>query len=433
MFQVYKGSISTANEISGKIYDMSSFRYAINADFTFEIPAMTFSTSLNNFAFDDTIIVVKKTDTAQQVKFYVRTVKYDYERRLYVIECEHVLGRLRRYKAREIQTPATASNGSTTFSTEWCDIVLPAGSWNLYNRQTFDYDTGDSAWKRQYFQVIFLIKVLIHRADGVSVANIADALGTKTSFYGTAGTSWRTFAQIGIPGQSVIRMGMKHYLDIISEDYDVEQGLATCFDVLRELCKMLMCQIDVYRSDYRIDTVDMSEALPADGAVGSREDSEFEQYRTYSMKQELLNFTDAYERDFQFGAVNSGGTMELYTWGTDEASPDRTVVERKNVELDSDVPLPKSLDVSFARFIRPYEIIVDTYNGNRSHIAVMFNSAGTLSENYMYMLGLMGKWTPLVEKTAVSMNLPGILMKGVATEVDIAGRPMSLRYERYGT
>ena len=63
----------------------------------------------------------------------------------------------------------------------------------------------------------------------------------------------------------------------------------------------------------------------------------------------------------------------------------------------------------------------------------MFNSAGTLSENYMYMLGLMGKWTPLVEKTAVSMNLPGILMKGVATEVDIAGRPMSLKYERYGT
>lgn len=433
MFQVFKGSISGANEISGQIFEMSSFRYQINPDFRFEIPSMTFSTTIATLAYDDSIIVRNADDTDQQVKFYVRTVTYDYERRLYVAECEHVFGRLRRIKARSIQTPLAGTLGNPDFDDEWCDVDPGPDCWAVYNRQIFDYATGDVAWSRQYFQVIFLMKILIHRADGVSVDDIRDQLGSKTSFYGSPALGYRTYDKIGVAGQSLIRMGMKHYLDIISTDYDVEQGLVTCFDVLRELCALLMCQVDIFRADYTIDVVDIQADIAEDATIQGREDSDFEPYRNYSVKQSLLNFTDSYERDFQFGAVDSGGQMQLYTWGEDVTSPERTVVDRKYSDIADDALLPKNLDVVYLKFLRPYEIIIAGSNGYRSHISVIRNAGGTLSENYMYLAGLMAKWSGIRSKSDVSMTSPGIVMKGMATEIDVAARPSILRYERYGT
>jgi len=431
MNRIYKGSISVGTDISGSIYGLSEIAYTINPDFSFELPKLSFETNLDMLSEGDIIIVADSDESYAQCSFYIDSIQYQYKSKLYQVECLHILEKLSLIKCKDIPTPLYGSS----FGNDWCDSTPTGNSgYNLYNNQA-GYYQDQNVWERRYFQVLFLMKMLIRKASGASISVIdSSAVDNSNSFYYTryyATGSWYTttwkYKELGVALESIKRLSSSRYDDYLSTDFYVTDKLPNCLQLLRWLCMELCVAIDIFLDSYAIQTP-VSSSAPADSDVSDRQDVAFQKYRNIGYKEKTLNEIASPEWDLSYGYYDVNTVFVPYTWGDDVDTPDRTLVERSASDDDTGVPKPNSLSVGFPDLLRVYRISINTNNYYRSSIGRIKNDQTGLDSISMLMGNVWTIWSGMSTQITFETTLKLMESNGWKTSINTDKR--KLKYVR---
>lgn len=397
-------------DISSKVFGITPIQYRTNDDFTFELPETSIQTTISTAVIGDTVTVLEPT-TARQVEFYIDKITYDYRRKTYSWQCPHILQKLSKVKAKEV-------------AVAWAGI---SPSYAQYNSQN-TFVQGQSIWARRYFQVLFLMQILIRKATGMAISGINIDVGTKDSFYYTRynqpPNGWvdirKKYADLAVCGSSVYRLGTNTHLDAASTDFDVLSRLPNALQLLRWLCASTGLVIDIFRSDYKILTFTFSSA-PSDNATKQREDRLIDRYRRYRTSTKLLD-TGSY--DYIYGVWDtSTESIRYYTYGVQNADYELTSAQVE--EINSTVNVDKTLDLPWPNMFKLYSINNDsTY---QSHIAYIMDYERDLGFVEQWMDMLYNTWQGITQSNTYELIIPGLYMHHRSVELDLEARKM--KYE----
>jgi hypothetical protein len=427
MTKIYKGSISSANEISSLILGISEIRYGINADWTFELPAITITTSSSDIAVGDNIIIVQTTDTVKQIMFYVRERLYSYTTRKYTLECNHILEKLAHIKVTEYMDP---------WGPDWHDAIpsgSSAGTYEYYNSQSVPVQ-GNIAFLRQYVQVGFLIAQFLYRIGAVSAISDVDinTLNAKDSFY-IQGTTPIPYLKLAINQESLRRTGEKTNSAWDSEEFDIQAGVTNCLTYLKHLCSALKICINIFRSDYQLSVIEVS-AAPTSSNTLAREDRQIPPYRQYALKRSGLDPSAAclpYDVDWIYYEWTEGAYAVDYTYGIDGA--DISIIETEDTRVNTAALDNNKIRIEFPINFRLYYININTTPSywHYSHIQLInYTTPDPDQADYMQWLPEFYAWwfarntmqTYEVPLTALEMKLP-------VTQINL--ETLKLQYERW--
>ncbi len=425
MIQVYRDYVHSANEISGQILGLSEISYAIKPDWTPELPEVTITTTIDDFAPGEKIVVAQRSDTTKQVVFYVKEIKYDYATQKYTLVCPHILEKLAYIKAMDIPAPLYGDSFG-----DWSDVT-PTGSsgYTLYNNQGYDPQQGNYIWERKYYQAIFLIKMMIHRVTGTGVNSISSStLESKDSFYAKrweyygAQEQIYTYGELGVNIGQMQACGTSYWNQNTNPDYFVRAGLMDCLTLLKHLLCALKIYVDIFRSDYKMDVIAFSSA-PSNAATLGRTDEILECYRRYGVRRSGL---DA-DPDWVWGYYDDVGmAWVFYTWGVD--NPDREILESVAEEEDTGVDEAKQISVTFPNLFRIHNISINTNNYYRSCVQVIKDTIDDKRDWDMWLAAFYAFWQPKTSKYTFETALTALEGKYPAARINV--EDLKMRYER---
>lgn len=417
-YRIYRNSISALTNISSVIYELNPFSYRINPDFTFELPELTFKSTMELDA-GDKIIIVEVADNSRQITFYVEKVKYDYARRLYEYTCPHILQILDKTLARHIP-------GSFP-STAWCDITP---SYTQTNNQMGGWATqGQNVWSRSYWQITFLMKMLIRKATGLGIASIStiaiDNVNSPfTTRYKNEFDQWTDrpwlYSDIALNINMVQHLGSSVTHEFESTDFMTWQALPSCLDLLRWICSALCITIDIFNSDYRMG-VGIASELPADGALLQYETSSLDLYRAYNTT--LRNFTYPGALPYIFGEWDELGTYTAYAFGEE---PEDLTLENVVGLAENANETTRKVTVSFPNFFKVLGRYVNESSGYQSASMIIWNGEEEYGDEQMIADAWQAWWDGLTKREKCEIALPGLIMKMPYVEIDLAGQKMRM-------
>ncbi len=425
MIKVYRNTVATNNEISAEILGLSEIAYAVKADWTPELPEVTITTTIDDFTQGEKIVVAQASDTSKQVVFYVKEIKYDYASRKYTLACPHILEKLAYVKARDIPSPAYGDSFG-----DWSDVT-PTGSsgYSLYNNQGYDVLQIPYNFERQYYQAIYLIKMLIHYASGTSVSTIASStLESKNSFYAKRWEQYGpqeiiyTYGQLGVQIGQIKGCGTSYWNQNLSTDYFERDGLMDCLTLLKHLLCALKIYIDIFRSDYQLNVITFSGA-PSDSLTLGRTDEVLEQYRRYGVRRSGI---DA-DPDWLWGYYDDVALQWVsYTWGVD--NPDYEILESTAEEEDTGVDEAKQISVTFPNLFRIHNISINTNNYYRSCVQVIKDTIDDKRDWDMWLAAFYSFWSTKSAKYTYETVLTALEGKYPAARINV--EELKMRYER---
>jgi hypothetical protein len=391
--------------ISDQIYAFSPIEYRTNDDLTFELPEVTIRTTIANAVVDDTI-TLRDSSITPSVQFYIAEITYDYKTKLYQWRCPHILHRLTRFKCREI-------------TNDWSDITP---TFAQYNNQTSS-GQGQSRWARRYWQVLYLMQVLIRKATGLGINAIDVSVGVKDSQYYSRtqqpNSQWvttiRPISSLGISGPSMTRLGSRTHLDYQATDYDSVQKLPNALQLLRWLCASCGLVIDIFRSDYSILEYGSS-AVPSDGAAKRKRDLQFEPYRKYTVTGKRLVVGSF---DYIYGTYDDLGLFQPYTYGIDGATYELTPDQAELIDGASG----RNLDVVWPNLFKLY--FINDRGDYQSDIFSIYDAE--LGKDFIdqWLDYIYGKWGNYVANSVYDIIMPGIVHRQRRVELDIENKRMT--------
>lgn len=408
-YHLYKSSIATNNDISSFIYDMGSFSYKINDDFTFELPELVFSSSIEIDKMENIFI----TDSiGNQIQFYVLKRTWNQQKRMFEYICPHILHKLTYVKARHFGWPFE----------EWCDI---SPGYDLYNSQT-GYEQGQDVWGRQYWQCLFMIKMMIHYVTGISISTVdSSSIDDEDSLYyiraysmGQYNTTILKYKKLGCNMNTTWHMGTNSHLQYLSSDFIDSYNLPDCLNLLRYICASLMITINIMSPNYEIQEW-ASLQPPMDSDCLSIEETLIEAYRLYEVTEKRASGQGF---DWIFGYYNDLNQLVYYTYGVD--NPDLEIIESKGISENTSILNTKNLAITYPNFFRIYWIIISGY---QSHTSYIYDAEGGFQENRMLANNIKNHWANIINKTKYETALNGLLFKCPYTEIDLSAR--RFRYE----
>lgn len=418
-FRLYKTSITSGNDISSYVYDLGQFSYRINDDFTFELPELQFSTT--QYIPEGTkLFLCDAADVYnKQISFYVQKYVYDVKSQMLNYTCPHILQLLADIKCRDIPAPAVGDSFG-----DWSNIVP---DFDQYNNQTNYALQGQLVWARSYYQAIFLIKMLIHRVAGTSIASIdASALEGKDSHYigrYADGGSYYNYVfpydELGLNIPCTLRVGTVTHTDVSATDFWALNELPNCLQLLRHVCAALKVSIDIFRSNYALEIVGVSASADDSDVLGFQEVT-LDRYRKFAASAGRLTGGSF---DWEFGEWAVGGAYTAYTYGVD--SPDREVVPDRAEDEDTAVTTTRSLSTTFMDFFRIYGLSVSNY---QSAVYRIFNDETDQTEMDDYVAALKAFWEQYSVKEKIEVEATGLVLRVPYVEYDLAAKIM--RYER---
>jgi hypothetical protein len=424
--KAYKTSISAPNEISSEIIGITSMTYGVNLDWTMELPevdiTMVAGTFGSGMAVDDKIIICDADDTTKQIMFYIEDITYDYAAKTYTLRCPHILAKLADYKVEEISFP-----GYGTPMGDWSDVT--PSSYAIYNQQLGNISgpQGEYVWVRCYVQAIFLLKMLIHRVTGYSVADIDDSkVDGIASFYDDAGTTL-DYDELGLSTLATTRMGCDSYADYTTTDYIEKDGHENCLTLFGLVCAALGCYVNIWQEDYAITPIAQTGA-PADAAVLGRRDEGIVPIRKYAIQGESLD-RDIHNCNVNFGEYDDGIPATVYyEWGGD--SPDVSLATRTVEEENTAASTARVQSITLPRFFRLYRIEVNESSGYQSDINFITNIGATLTELSDWMDEYYAFWDGITEKNIFTKALTSLTGTWPRGTLDPAA--LKIEQERWG-
>lgn len=397
--------LRNSTNISDKVFAFSPIEYRTNDDLSFELPEVTIRTTIANAEVDDTI-TLRDSSITPSVQFYIAEITYDYKTKLYTWRCPHILHRLTRYKCREI-------------TNDWSDI---APSYAQYNNQN-SAGQGQNRWQRRYWQVLYLMQVLIRKATGLGVNSIDVSVGVKDSQYYSRAqndlsqwvTTVRPIASLGVSMPSILRLGSRTNLDYLATDYDSVQNLPNALQLLRWLCASTGLVINIFRSDYSIIEYDSS-APPSDGAAKGKRDLQFEAYRKYTVMGKRLVVGSF---DYIYGTYDVSDVFQPYTYGIDGAAYELTQDEIELIDGNAG----RNLDVVWPNLFKLY--FINNRGDYQSNI--FYINDGELDKGFIeqWLDYLYGKWGNYVGSSVYDIVMPGIAHRHRRIELDIENKRMT--------
>jgi hypothetical protein len=413
-FSLYKTTVTTENDISSYVYDISPFAYRINDDFTFELPEFTFR-STQELAKDSKVIVCETASAStKQCVFYVKKANYSASSKMWDYVCPHILSKLSDIKVREF---------GEDFGV-WCDITP---GYALWNNQLGGWETQgeDTVWSRVLVQALLAIKMMIYRVAGTSVDDIdSTAVDEVDSFYywryesppGNWQSVYLKYKELGFNTAALIRAGNNTHLDWAETDFVKVYRFVDCLTVLRLICASMMVTIDIFRADYAIEAFAVS-AAPT-GIVPEYAESALDNYRLFQV--EIKKLTGG-SFEWVFGNWDAEGDYVPYTYGVD--SPDRTIEEALSSEENTAIDNIRSLNVVYPNFMRLYGISGTTY---QAHVFIILNGQTGAVETDMLVTELADYWGAINAREKYTIEAPGLELRVPFVEHDIASKRMTM-------
>ncbi len=421
--QIYRGEIASGNDVSSEIIGMTEIRYGINPDFSFELPEVTLTTHKTGWNVGDRVTVVDEKDASKRVAFYVEEINYDYATRRFSLRCPHVLAKL-------ADIPVTK-----WLEGDWNDNMpagLSAGVYEYWNNQSV-IAQGNIAYRRQYCQVGLWIAMAIYHVGGVESVLDVDihTLNNKDSFY-TDGATVLKYRELAVNIQAVWRCGERSNVEWDDPSFDVQNSVTSCLDYLKFLCSALHCTIDIFRSNYRLNTLEMA-AAPTDTATLARTDQFLPLYQKICMSRagldpdcELLPFS----ADWIFGYYDDLNRLVEYEYGVDD--PEIEIVESYDEWDNPQATEPGQLYVTFPMNFRLYRINLNTTPTfeYRSYITMIETNAAEPKAEFMQWVPAMADfWGERAQKNEYETAFGGLDMKWPLSRFDIPRRRQ--RFERW--
>lgn len=418
MFRLYKDSVTTLNDISGKVFEISPIAYRINDDWSFELPELNFK-STAELAEDDLLFVTDDADEDVLIRFYVKKITYDYTTKLYSYKCLHVFMKLDNYKAYEVPI---LGDGLVP---DWSDITP---GYVLYNNDYSDMTGPGRPWRRQYFQALYLLKVLMHKVSGVGINSVdSTAVDEVNSFYvvrrdiggGSYVNQAPKYKELAITIGCLHRLGTKYNGQWNTSDYWERRNLPSLLTVMKCVCQAMGVYIDVFRADFAIKQVAL--AVAPSGILTSYESETVEALRDIKVRVSRLVGSVF---DFVFGEyIAPEWEYSDYTYGVDDAV---CTVEEFTGKVENESNLTyKTMDVGFPNFMRLYVTWIDSY---QSYIYAIQNDETGADELGQIAQAYDDYWGAVSERIKYEQKLSAISFRAPYTELDMARK--TARYER---
>lgn len=432
MIRVYRDTVATNNEISSQILGLSAFTYRIKEDWTFELPETTIVTTVDDFAPGEKIVVAQASDTSKQVVFYVKDIRYDYDTQKWTLTCPHILEKLAYVKTIDIPAPTYGDSFGA-----WSDVT-PTGSsgYTLYNNQWDAYNQGDYIWERKYYQVLFLIKMLIHYVTGTSVNSIASSdLEAKDSmyadrweYYGAHETIFK-YSELGINLTCARGSGHRYWNMWDAPDYFERAQMTDCLTLLKYLLCALKIRIDIFRDDYKIEIIAVSTA-PADSAILNLSEEALTRYRRYGVQRSgiVVPLQDPiFWPDYIWASYNpSSGQFHFYTWGVE--NPEREILTSTYERENTSVTDANQISVTYPNLFRIYRIEINTNNYYRSRIWIISDTINNKTDWHQWLDAFYTYWQNLTTKRSYETAMTGLDAKWPSVQYDL--EKLKMRYER---
>lgn len=415
-YRIYRNSISALTNISSVIYELNPFSYRINPDFTFELPELTFKSTTALDA-GDKIIIVEVAENKRQITFYVEKIKYDYTRQLYEYTCPHILRSLDKILVRDIATSFPNFTWYESYSTDYEQFNNQMGAWQ---------NQGGYVWGRAYWQITFLIKMMIMKATGTEHADI-DSTGIDAVNSPYTGRALNTFDQwedrpwkyedLALNINMIWRMGTEKTNDYTSQDFMVRQALPSCLDLLRYICSALCITIDIFYSAYTL-AVGAVSTVPADADLLRYEEDDLELYRGYVA---TIRRFDANPHVFGSWDVNGVYTALVYGEDTEDVA-----IESFQGAAENTNETTRKIAISYPNFYQVQGRYVDTNSGYRSYAMQIWNGELEYGVEQMNADAWQTFWDAYTKRKTCEIALPGLYMKVPFVEIDLATLKMRL-------
>lgn len=413
-FRLFRGAVSTENEITGSVYDISSFVYKINNDFTFELPELQFSCPEYLSLGEDVIIAETGFEASKQIVFYIKKLNWDTKRRMYDYVCAHTLERLAYIPIRDF-----AGAGAS-----WCDISLNYTQWN---NQLGGWATQGqvTVWERCFVSALTAIKMMIYRITGTSVGSIdSSKIDDENSFYywkyEDPPNYWHTvylkYKELGLNMNCLRRVGSSTHTDISETEFIKIYKMTNCLDVLRYICASLMITINIFRADYAIEAYTVASQASASATLSLVQTS-IEPYRLYEVATKRLAGGSF---EWVFGCWNEMTTQFIpYTYGVN--NPDRTIEETQVSKENNGVGNINCLSLRYPNFFRIYGISGNTY---QAHTFKIFDAQFGTFEQHQLCQVIQDFWDVAYSRDKYEIASPGLDLRVPYVEHDLAARRM---------
>jgi len=414
-FLLYKESVSSQNDISSLIYDLSAFAYKINDDWTFELPEVQFSSTL--YITPGTWIIIAETGytSLKQIVFYVKKLTWDSKRKMYDYTCPHILEQLADIPVRNF-----ANDGAS-----WSDIALAYNQWN-FQLGAWETQGQEVVWERCLVSALIAIKMMIYRITGTSVGDIdSSKIDDEASLYywrdngtGPWVTTPITYAELGLNLNCLQRMGSEDHTVFAETEFIKVYKMTSCLEALRYICSALMVTIDIFRADYVIDAFAVS-AAPTQANTLDLTQTALEPPRLAEITTQRLTGGSF---EWRFGYWDAEGDYVPYTYGVD--SPDRTIVEHQVADENTGVANIKALSIRYPNFFRIFQIAGTNY---QAATVVILNGEDGTHEQEQYLAALRAFWDVSYSRNKYEIASPGLELRVPYVEHDLAARRM--KYE----
>lgn len=373
---------------SDYITELSSFRYTINKDFTFELPNLNFESAIDVGNVNDTVKISNSTGSAE---FYITEKKQDFETLFWNYKCEHLLYKLKAIKTNAIPYPSMVENVGADFVTSyssWSDLNLlfnnPLSVTECYRRyNNFDVlSTTDGAItqaEQQYYQVLFLMQILIRKATGKSVndIDISSIENSSSIFHATQAITSSPYWQhvtlknreVGIPIQNLKRLGTDNTYQFQTQpSANIEEWdkITDCLELLSYLCSSMMLVVDIF-GNYTIKTI--SQRTITNYQTTNKDIDELIRLRKVSVSENVLSpATSAYGSELYMEYYQADDhTYHFYTFG-DSGTNDRELEDYSAGNINNLYYTSESVAVSYPSHFKLYQIIINTSSYYRSRL-----------------------------------------------------------------
>lgn len=444
---------------SDYITGLSSIRYEINKDFTFELPDLDFESAIDIGDVND---IVQISNSTGSVEFYITEKKQDQDSLFWNYHCEHLLYKLKAIKTNAIPTPSMIENVGANFTqnySAWSDLNLlfnnPLSVPECYRRyNNFDVLTESTDGpvqrsRQQYYQVLFLMQMLIRKATGKSInaIDLSKCYDENSIYHATqpsvSSPYWQHVTlknrELAIPIQFLKRMGTDNTYQFQtqpSSNIDEWDKITDCLELLRYLCAALMLVVDIF-DGYSIRPIPTR--TQTNDKVVDKDTDDLIRFRKVSGSEQVLNLVDsAYHSELFVEYYTENVGYYYYTFG-DSGENQRELEDYSAGNVNNIYFTSESVANSFPSFFKLYQIILDTssyYKSKLYNLRTSLSVPGTYppDDRVMYWLNcysdaLFDYWESFNKQDDIVEISEDIKMTGHETEIDIESSEIT--YKRY--
>jgi hypothetical protein len=444
---------------SDYITGISSIEYIINKNFTFELPDLSFEAAQDIAEIDD---IIRINNLTGSIDFYVTEKTQSKDTLFWHYKCEHILFKLKAIKVNTIPTPSMIENVGANFTqnyNDWCDVNLlfnqPFSVTECYKRyNNFDipqYSDGPvEETVQQYYQVLFLIQILIRKSTGLSISEIdLSAIYNENSIYHATQPSlaypyWQHVNlknyELAIPIQNLKRLNTSdstQYQTIPTEDIERWDGILDCLDLLSYLCSSLCLIIDIF-DGYKLKNISQR-SLTEDRTV-EFEDNKLIRLRKVSVSENILNLVNnEYNSELYYEYYRSDDhSFNLYSWGG-SGSSEREITGLSAGNINNIYFTTETVDVNFPNHFKLYQIQINTNSFYRSRV---YNLRSTITmptvyppdNRKIYWINCLADflydyWESFNRISKVTEISGDLTFSGHVTKIDLENR--EINFERY--